>query len=191
MNKLSENKMWEVSIANDASYDGVFYYAVKTTGVVCRPSCKSKIPNRDNVSFFRSFEEAIHHGYRPCKRCRPDLGARYAPEKESIESACNILKAEYHNPEILEELPSRVGISSFHFQRLFKKVTAHTPKEFLQGIRVNKAAELLVRSKRNNTDICLTVGFKSLSGFYSAFRLQKGCSPREYRKTQESKMRLQ
>ena len=182
MNGLSESKKWEASTANDSSFDGIFYYAVKTTGIVCRPSCKSKIPNRENVSFFNSLEEALHSGYRPCKRCRPDLGVQYDPEKESVTLVCEILKNHYHNPELLEELPSRAGISSFHLQRLFKKVTGYTPKEYLQGIRVQKAAELIKQGQMNNTDVCLMVGFKSLSSFYSAFRQQMGVSPKEYRK---------
>lgn len=184
MNKLSENKMWEACIANDSQYDGNFYYAVKTTRIVCRPSCKSKIPNRQNVAFFTNLDEAISKGYRPCKRCRPDFGPQYSPEIESINLVCHILKKDYGNPHILEELHFRVGISSFHLQRMFKKVSGYTPKKYLQEIRVNKASELLAQSLFNNTEICLEVGFKSLSAFYSAFHKQIGISPGAYRKLQ-------
>lgn len=177
--------MWEAVAANDAQYDGAFYYAVKTTGIVCRPSCRSKVPNRENVVFFTSLDEALHDGFRPCKRCRPDLGAHYRPEEDIVELACRLLRGEYHNPNILAELPERIGISFFHFQRLFKRVTGCTPKEYLQRIRIDKAAELLAHSSLNNTDICLTVGFRSVSGFYTAFRQHMGLPPKKYRKIRE------
>lgn len=65
--------MWQAVLHNDASYDGIFFYGVRTTGIYCRPSCKSKLPKRENVCFFTSSEQARKEGFRPCKRCHSDL----------------------------------------------------------------------------------------------------------------------
>jgi AraC family transcriptional regulator of adaptative response / methylphosphotriester-DNA alkyltransferase methyltransferase len=70
---LSADTMWDATVSCDKEYDGAFFYAVKTTGIFCRPSCKSRVPNKDNVSFFLNASEAQKAGYRPCKRCRPDF----------------------------------------------------------------------------------------------------------------------
>ncbi|MCL4517234.1 MAG: helix-turn-helix domain-containing protein [Firmicutes bacterium] len=188
---LSKDVMYNAVISNEEQYDGVFFYAVKTTGIVCRPSCKSKVPNRDNVIFFTNLEEAIRQGYRPCKRCRPDIGPCYAPTIDAVEAACDIISQEYDNPGLLRELPHRLGISSSHFQRLFKKTIGQTPKEYLQKIRIAKAAELLSNSTISNIDVCLAAGFTNLSSFYAAFRSEIGLPPKEYRQEQARKGSLQ
>jgi Adenosine deaminase len=184
MARLSEEIMYQAIITNEQQYDGRFYYAVKTTGIVCRPSCKSKTPNRYNVTFFDSLEEALQQGYRPCKRCRPDLGTHYMPAIDAIETACAIFSQEYDNPTLLRELPLRVGISLSHFQRIFKKEVGVTPKEYLQKTRITKATELLISSNMSIIDICLASGFANMSSFYAAFRDQTGLSPKEFRQAQ-------
>ena len=78
---MTEQEMWEAVQRSDASYDGLFFYAVKTTGIFCRPSCKSKPPKRENLCYFASGEEARAAGFRPCKRCRSDL-LEYQPMRE-------------------------------------------------------------------------------------------------------------
>ena len=78
---MTEQEMWEAVQRSDASYDGLFFYAVKTTGIFCRPSCKSKPPKRENLCYFASGAEARAAGFRPCKRCRSDL-LEYQPMRE-------------------------------------------------------------------------------------------------------------
>ena len=78
---MTEPEMWEAVQRSDASYDGLFFYAVKTTGIFCRPSCKSKPPKRENLCYFASGEEARAAGFRPCKCCRSDL-LEYQPMRE-------------------------------------------------------------------------------------------------------------
>jgi len=180
--EFSVDLMWEACKNNNGYYDGAFYYGVKTTGIFCRPSCKSKLPKRENVEFFRTVAEALQEGYRSCKRCRPEIGQIYDPQNEMIEAARRILQSEYSNPSILQQLPARLGVSTYHLQRLFKKNTSYTLKEYLQRVRVRQAAALLVRGEKNNTDICMTVGFQSFSSFYSVFRRQVGLSPRQAKK---------
>lgn len=182
LHDMTEAEMWQATINNDERYNGRFFYAVTSTGVCCKPSCKSKIPRRENVVFFETMDAAMKNGFRPCKRCRPDLGPGYDPEKEVIGAACEILYDEYTNSDILKELPGRVGISPYHFQRVFKKHTGFTPRVYLQQIKLLKAIELMNHSDLNNTEICYACGFKSLSNFYLVFRQYKGCSPSEFKK---------
>lgn len=88
---------------------------------------------------------------------------------------------EYDNPDILEELSLKVGVSSFHLQRTYKKHTGKTPKAYLQYVRIKKARALLEENRLSNTEICYMVGFSSLSSFYAAFRAEAGVSPRQYK----------
>lgn len=191
MAHLSEDAMYHAVISNEEQVDGSFYYAVKTTGIVCRPSCKSKVPNRENVTFFTMLEDALRQGYRPCKRCRPDMGVRYMPEMDAVEAACTIMNQEYNNPDLLKRLPFRVGVSSSHFNRLFKKAMGQTPNEHLQRIKIAKATELLSGSMMSNIDVCMAAGFTTLSSFYAIFRRETGLSPKEYREEQEHRRSLQ
>lgn len=180
--KLTKDIMWETVINNNSEYDGIFYYGVKTTKIFCRPSCKSKRPRRENVLFFATIEQAISAGHRPCKRCRPDLATFTEPIKEVIKKIRYILETEYTNPQILSELPARVGLSSFHLQRSFKKEMEFSPKTYLQQVQIKHAQELLQQGNLNNLEICFAVGFQSISSFYATFRTVTGFSPKCYSK---------
>lgn len=181
MAHLSEEEMYAAVVGNDAAFDGVFFYAVKTTGIVCRPSCKSKSPCRDNVRFFDILEEAIQLGYRPCKRCRPDIGVGYAPEVDTVSTACEIIEREFADPDLLPKLPAMIGISTSQLRRLFRAVTGETPRVYLQRVRIAKAIELIEQQSMCVIDISLSVGFRCLSSYYSAFQSVTGQSMKEYR----------
>jgi len=181
--KIGPDSLWKAVIRCDERYDGFFYYAVKTTGIFCRPSCRSKTPKRENVEFFFSREEALRKGYKPCKRCRPDLQtSTYAPNREWIQEVKKLLETEFDRPWTLQSLSKRIGISPHHLQRLFKKETGVSPKRFLERIRVQQAKRLLLSGNQNVTDICYTVGFSNPSRFYKVFREVAGCSPLEFKR---------
>jgi AraC family transcriptional regulator, regulatory protein of adaptative response / methylphosphotriester-DNA alkyltransferase methyltransferase len=181
MEFFSSGVMWQAVVAGDEHYDGRFYYGVTTTKIYCRPSCRSKLPKQENAVYFSSAAEAEKAGYRPCKRCRPEMNGVYAPEEELIEAACRIISLEFEREGLAETLPGRLGSSAFHFQRLFKKAKGETPAEYLRRVRITQATVLLAESTLDNTRIAFAVGFRSLSGFYAAFRRQMACSPRAYR----------
>lgn len=183
MDHQTEELKWQAIKTNDASYDGVFYYGVKSTGIFCRPSCKSKVPLRENVIFFANAQEAVEKGFRPCKRCRPDCDEPVNGMLNVInEKVIPVLQTEYSDPDLLRKLPSMVGISSFYLQRLFKHQTGVSPKVFLQTTRISKAKELLEKQELNSAEICFTVGFQSLSTFYAVFRGITGVSPGAYQR---------
>jgi AraC family transcriptional regulator of adaptative response / methylphosphotriester-DNA alkyltransferase methyltransferase len=173
--------MWDAVVSNDGAFDGVFYYAVLTTRIICRPSCRSKAPRRENVVFFRDLKTALAEGFRPCKRCRPDLGQEFHPELDWVAAAKSILESECSDPAVLSGLPARINISLTHLERLFKKNTGLTLKRYLLCVRIEKARILLKKPGHNNTDVCFDVGFSSLSNFYTEFRRQTGMTPGEYR----------
>lgn len=174
--------MWEITKNGDNRYDGQFYYAVQSTKIFCRPSCKSKIPLRQHVSFFNSIEEAESNGYRPCKRCRPESTGHYDPGDEMVQSVKMILQSEYGDSNILKQLPPRVGMSRSHLYRLFKGRTGKTLNEYLDEVRIEMAKKLIKETTLNNTEIGYSIGFQSLSKFYATFRKYAGSSPKEFGK---------
>ncbi len=182
MENYTEETMWRAVAASDPSYDGRFCYGVKTTGIFCRPSCKSRPPRRENTVYFPGAAAALAQGFRPCKRCRPD--AALDPAQDTVRAACVLLESEYDNPAILGELPGRLGLTRSHLARLFKHHTAQSPREYLHAVRIRKAEALLTAGALTGTDVAYAVGFGSPSRFFAAFRARTGLSPRAWRRLQ-------
>ncbi len=181
-NSLSKDKMWKATISCDPAYDGIFFYAVKTTGIFCRPSCKSRVPNDENVSFFSYAEEAQMAGYRACKRCRPDLSLKkYDPFDFILEDTILLIKNNYDQNMSLHDIASSVGVSRFHLNWIFKERTGCTPRRYLEKIRIKKAKELLLATNFNSTEIGYQIGYQSISSFYNAFKQNTGFSPTRFR----------
>ena len=173
-------EMWEKIIACDRNYDGLFYTAVKTTKIYCRPSCRSRKPKKVNVEFFATTKEAESRGFRACKRCQPET--EHSPNAEVAQRVVSFLTANHQRKLNLEEVAANAGLSPSHLDRVFKQETSETPRSFLEKIRVDKAAHLLKHTHKTNLEICFEVGFQSTSHFYKAFRQSKGLAPSEYRK---------
>jgi AraC family transcriptional regulator of adaptative response / methylphosphotriester-DNA alkyltransferase methyltransferase len=176
-----ENVMWQAAVSCDSKFDALFFYAVKTTGIYCRPSCRSKAPKRENIRFFADADEAENAGYRPCKRCRPDSEGG-TPEAEIIQEVKRVIHGGFRSPLPLREIAGQTGVSRYHLNRLFKKFTGETPREYLQKIRVDHAVHLILTTDWDIMRISLESGFQSLSNFYSAFHKQTGTTPTMMRK---------
>ncbi len=179
MDNLSFDEMWEKIMACDSSYDGLFYTAVKTTKIYCRPSCRSRKPNKINVDFYGTIPEAVEAGFRACKRCQPDAGL--SPQMEIVTSVKSFLVQHYKEPLVLQDIADFAGVSPFYLERQFKQATSETPREYLEKIRVDKAAHLLKNTSLTNLEICYEAGFRSPSNFYKVFRTVLDCSPSEFR----------
>ncbi|OEH94435.1 bifunctional transcriptional activator/DNA repair enzyme AdaA [Bacillus solimangrovi] len=177
---LTFYEMWEKIISCDRKYDGLFYTAVKTTKIYCRPSCRSRKPKMENVEFYFDINEVERDGFRACKRCQPDI--EHSPNFSLVKSTINFLTNNYKQKLELKDISSHVGVSSYYLDRLFKQETAETPRTYLEKIRIDKATYLLKYTDQTNIDICYEVGFQSPSNFYKVFRRLKDCSPTEYRK---------
>ena len=182
-NEMSKEDKWNAVISCDKRYDGLFYYAVKTTGIFCRPSCKAKAPLKKNILFFNSVDAALKAGFRPCKMCRPDVNEPiYEPNKELIKNTKKILEHSYNKCIDLKVIAKKLGYSDSHLTRLFKEYCSMTPNEYITKIRINKSEQLLKETSMDILVIAHEVGFKSLSTFYRCFKENVGSTPKEYRK---------
>ncbi|QYK68681.1 Ada metal-binding domain-containing protein [Paenibacillus sp. S02] len=177
---LSFEEMWEKIIACDRKYDGLFFTAVKTTRIYCRPSCRSKKPKKINVEFYFDLDKLEKAGFRACKRCQPHTD--HSPYIRLVQNVVTFLVNHYKEKLVLQDIADHIGISSFYLDRIFKQETAETPRTYLEKIRVDKAAYLLKSTNLTNLEICYETGFQSPSHFYKAFRSLNHCSPSEYRK---------
>ncbi|MGI2326935.1 bifunctional transcriptional activator/DNA repair enzyme AdaA [Planococcus sp. YIM B11945] len=180
---FSFKEMWEKIIACDRKYDGLFFTAVKTTGIYCRPSCRSRKPKKQNVEFYATLQEAESRGYRACKRCQPEV--ELSPNSEFTRKVISFLLENYRAKLSLEKLSGQIGMSPSYLNRLFKQETGETPRTYLEKVRIDKAANLLKKTNKTNLEICFEAGFQSPSHFYKAFRQLKNFSPSEYRKKNE------
>ena len=133
----TDNARWAAVTRRDAEADGTFFYSVRSTGVYCRPSCAARLPRRENVRFHGTTSDAEHAGFRPCKRCRPNEAPLAARRATDIARACRLIEESETMPT-LEALAAGVGMSRFHFHRVFKSVTGVTPQEYAAAGKCNR-----------------------------------------------------
>lgn len=164
---------WAAVVGRDAQADGAFVYAVRTTGVYCRPSCPARRPKRENVRFFALTREAERAGYRACARCRPSEPSTAQRQARAVEAACAALREDPALP--LARLASSAGLSSHHFHRVFKAHTGLTPRAFARGVRTKTLASAFAEGARP-VDAAFAAGFNSLSQLYDE-AAQSGLTP--------------
>ena len=156
-------------------FDGKFLFAVRTTGIYCRPSCASRPAKRENVSFFSTGAEAEKAGYRACKRCRPDKLGAPDPQVQAVKRACERIETAEEAPK-LAELAASAGLSPYHFHRVFKAITGVTPKAYAAETRARRAADKL-RTAETVTEAIYDAGFNSSSRFYENTAARLGMTP--------------
>ena len=178
MTNLTDDARYAALASRDKSMDGLFFYGVRTTGVFCKPSCGARRPNRVNVSFHETISDAIAAGFRPCKRCRPDvMGADL--HTEVVTAVCRLIDdtvASDQPAPTLDELARRTGFSPFHLHRLFKKATGVTPRAYAAGARARKLRDKLGDS-RTVSEAVHDAGYSSSSRFYERSTQRLGMTP--------------
>lgn len=182
---ISSNNMWAQVMARDIKADGRFVYAVKSTGVFCRPSCPSRRPRREMVEFFDTPVDAQQAGYRACRRCTP---AGRNAQIEKVEAACRYIdQTIQQDPDTtlnLSAIARHVGLSPFHFQRLFKRTLGISPRQYQQARRTGKFRSAL-QTQARITDAIYEAGYSSSSRAYESVHAQLGMTPSAFRRKGE------
>lgn len=156
--------LWQAVTRRDAGFDGRFVYAVRTTGIYCRPSCPSRPKRRENVSFHAGPGAAMAAGFRACLRCRPDESSPDALLNEIVAVACQRIETAETEPP-LAELSAAAGYSPFHFQRLFKERIGLTPKQYAKARRKARLRDGLADAA-SVTDAIYAAGYGASSRAY-------------------------
>ena len=174
---MQSETQWQQVMARDARQDGRFVFAVRTTGVYCRPSCPSRRPRRDSVEFFADPTQAERAGYRACLRCKP---TEISSQAQAVTRIRQLLD-EAEGVLTLAELSKRVGVSPFHLQRLFKRATGLSPREYQSARRMQQVKHGL-RKGDDVTTALYDAGFGSPSRLYEKTDPQLGMTPGTYRR---------
>jgi methylphosphotriester-DNA--protein-cysteine methyltransferase len=176
---LSSDAMWAAFVARDSRWDGRFVAAVRTTGIFCRPTCTCRKPLRRNVRFYASPDEAARAGFRPCKRCRPELaGGASEADRRIAARALAFMRRSPGEAWPVARLARLLAMSGSSFARHFRAGAGTTPGRALASIRLERARTLLARGERV-LDVALEVGFGSGSAFARAWRRRYGTAPGE------------
>ncbi|WP_244475807.1 bifunctional DNA-binding transcriptional regulator/O6-methylguanine-DNA methyltransferase Ada [Methylobacterium sp. Leaf93] len=171
---------WAALASRDRAADGHFVYAVRTTGIYCRPSCAARAARRENVSFHATCAEAEAAGFRACRRCRPDAPSLAARRTEAVARACRLIDESETVPG-LGALAEAAGLSPFHFHRVFKAVTGVTPKAYAAARRADSLASGLSQAG-SVTQAIYAAGYASPSRFYADATDRLGMAPNVYRR---------
>ncbi|MGC1179047.1 MAG: bifunctional DNA-binding transcriptional regulator/O6-methylguanine-DNA methyltransferase Ada [Methyloceanibacter sp.] len=174
-----DDARWEAVVARDAAFDGRFYYSVATTEVYCRPSCAARLAKRSNVRFHDTPADAERAGFRPCKRCKPDQPSLDERHAEKVAKACRLIEAAEEAAK-LDDLAEAVGLSSYHFHRIFKAAIGVTPKAYATAQRNKRVRAQLGRSE-TVIEAIYDAGFNSNGWFYATSSELLGMTPSDFR----------
>jgi AraC family transcriptional regulator of adaptative response / DNA-3-methyladenine glycosylase II len=186
---LNQDQCYQAVVTRDARFDGRFFVAVKSTHIYCRPICRVKTPMRKNCLFYGNAAAAEAAGFRPCKRCRPEL----APGSSSMEVSSQLARntayqigQDFLAEHSLAELAKTLGITDRHMRQVFQDEFGVSPVEFWQTQRLLLAKRLLTDSKMSVTDVALASGFKSLRRFNTLLKARYRMTPTKLRKQQKN-----
>src|SRR3954468_9003719 len=167
---------WQAGLARDAAADGRFYYGVRSTGGYCRPSCPARRPRREQGAFFDTPEAAERAGFRACRRCAPRT---VSADKQVVARVQALLEAN-DPPPALAALGGAVGLSPSHLQRVFKRATGLSPRQYAAARRAERLKTAL-RDGSSVTAATYDAGYGSSRALYDAAPAALGMPPRAYR----------
>jgi AraC family transcriptional regulator, regulatory protein of adaptative response / methylated-DNA-[protein]-cysteine methyltransferase len=174
---LSADARWRAVQRRDVAADAHFVYAVRSTGVYCRPSCPSRRPKRENALFFESPDAAERHGFRACQRCDPREPFQ---QRSLILRLCRFIEQNSAEPLNLAALAREANLSPFHLQRVFKRAVGVSPREYADACRFNGFKGRL-KASNSITDALFDAGYGSTSRAYERTASRLGMTPRRYR----------
>lgn len=176
----TQEQRWDAVLARDRNADGHFVYAVRTTGVYCRPSSSARLPKRANVEFFDTASAAEAAGYRVSRRAARDRTASAEQRADLVTRACRLIEAS-KRPPTLARLGAWAGMSPFHFQRVFKAEVGVSPKAYAQASRARKLRSELRNAAASTTEAIFGAGFNSSGHFYATADRRLGMSAGAFR----------
>src|SRR2546421_581196 len=176
---MDDDTRWHAVLVRDRRCDRRFVFAVRSTGIYCRPSCPARRPRREQVRFFAGPEDAECAGFRPCRRCQPRDAA--APEVEVVRQVCRYIEDHPDGPVPLAALGAHVGVSPSHLQRLFKSIMGVTPRQYVEARRLDRFKDQL-REGDAVTGALYDAGYRSSSQLYTQAPARLGMTPTTYRK---------
>ena len=174
MNETLDDVYYKALVDKDSRYEGSFIVGVKTTGILCRPTCTARKPKRENVEFFATTKEAMLKGYRPCKICRPLelLGETPVPIKNILDALSADPSRKFKDWDLRQQ-----GIDPAMMRRWFLKHHGITFHAYQRVFRINSAFKR-IKNGEGVTSTAFDVGFDSLSGFGDSFKSIFGVSPK-------------
>lgn len=178
---LDDETRWQAVMARDATYTGRFVYAVRSTGIYCRPGCTARLPRREQVVFFEHSAQAEAAGFRACKRCRPQEALSPSLAQRLVEQACTVIDARIEENLSLQDLAREVGTSPANLQRMFKAVLGLTPHGYAAGRRLERF-KTSVRAGQDLTPALYEAGYGSSSRLYEQAPSRLGMTPAAYRR---------
>jgi len=179
--ETSDEVRWQAVLGREAALDGAFVYAVRSTGIYCRPSCPSKRPKRVQVAFYEVPQAAEAAGFRACKRCRPRQAASSDTALAAVRAACDLIDADTERAPTLEDLAAHVGFSASHLQRRFKRVMGVSPREYADARRMARFRQA-VKAGDDVTGALYEAGYGSSSRLYERAGAHLGMTPATYAK---------
>jgi len=178
---------WQAVQKRDRGADGAFVYAVRSTGIYCRPSCPSRKPGREQVVFFPLPEAAEQKGFRACQRCRPRATRLRDPRSEVVATVCRQIETQIHNEDddskarlTLTALSASVGIGPHQLERAFRRVMGITPRQYADAQRMRRLKSSLKKGDDVTTAL-YDAGYSSSSRLYERSPSQLGMTPGTYR----------
>lgn len=178
---MNESIFWQAMKDNDARFDGIFFVGVKTTGIYCRPTCRARLPKRENVEFYLDRASAVKHGFRACKRCKPELESAVDPQMETVIRACYLLETSDAANTSLQALAGKIKVSPAYLQKLFKAIIGISPKQYADEIKMQRF-KLRVKDGGDVTGAMYDAGFGSSRGLYEKAAAKLGMTPATYKK---------
>ena len=177
---LRVRSFWRAVVSRDSAFDGVFVFAVTSTGIYCRPSCPARRPHPRNVQFFAGSEAAEQAGFRACRRCRPQEAPRSA-ESELVGHVCRLIEEAEGRVARLADLARACDASPTHLQRTFRRVMGISPRAYAEAVRLRRLKTQL-RQGDNVTTALYEAGYGSTSRLYERSNHQLGMTPATYRR---------
>lgn len=176
---MNNPELWNAVLSRDASRDGSFVFAVRSTGIYCRPSCPARRPRREQVRFFQLPEAAEQAGFRACRRCHPRRALTADPQIDLVRRICHAIDDHDEEPMTLKTLSLETGVSAHHLQRTFKNIMGITPRQYAESRRLDQF-KANVKRGASVTEAIYEAGYGSSRGLYEKSSERLGMTPATY-----------